>query len=242
MENHAEIKIKLKDFDIDIELKPLTLIVGKNPVEKSLLLRHLWASVTDAVFLPANRTCVADGFINRPIRLTRSAELLLRDIGIELYVAPSAVYVKTSSGRKFELAYAPPAIRDIIAVLLALSSETRFIFIEEPEARLHPSAQRFMARIIAEAVNGGKFVVLTTHSDYIISEINNIIALSNAPADVKKKLGYRDAEVLKPEAVVAYLVRAGAVVERLEVDHTGIPEDEFARVAEEILRIRNELY
>ena len=44
--------------------------------------------------------------------------------------------------------------------------------------------------------------------------------------------------------VAAYLVKAEggrAVVERLEVDETGIPEDEFAKVAEEILETRNEL-
>ncbi len=101
-----------------------------------------------------------------------------------------------------------------------------------------------MARVIAEAVNSGKSVALTTHSDYLISEFNNLVALSNASKDVIKKLSYRDAEVLKPEAVAAYLVRAEgnrAVVERLEVDYTGIFEDEFAKVAEEILKIRNEL-
>jgi len=32
------------------------------------------------------------------------------------------------------------------------------------------------------------------------------------------------------------------VVEQLEVDYAGIPEDEFARVAKEILKIRNEIY
>jgi predicted ATPase len=102
-----------------------------------------------------------------------------------------------------------------------------------------------LARAIAEAVNNGKFVALTTHSDYLINEFSNLVALSNASKDVRKKLSYRDAEVLKPEAVAAYLVKAEgnrAVVERLEVDYTGIPEDEFARVAEEILEIRNELY
>jgi predicted ATPase len=131
-------------------------------------------------------------------------------------------------------------------VIFALSSEDfRFVFIEEPEAHLHPSAQRLLARAIAEAVNDGKFVALTTHSDYLISEFSNLIALSNFSKDVIKKLSYRDAEVLKPEAVAAYLVKAEgnrAVVERLEADYTGIPEDEFARVAEEILEIRNELY
>lgn len=183
-------------------------------------------------------------------KLTEGANLLLRDMGIELDTAAPGgipvVYVKTWSGKRLELAHAPSGIREIITAIFALSSEAfRFVFMEEPEAHLHPSAQRLLARAIAEAVNNGKFVALTTHSDYLISEFSNLVALSNVSKDVRKKLSYRDAEVLKPEAVAAYLVKAEgnrAVVERLEVDYTGIPEDEFARVAEEILEIRNELY
>jgi hypothetical protein len=183
-------------------------------------------------------------------KLTEGANLLLKDMGIELDTATrggkTVVYVKTWSGKRLELAHAPSGIREIIMVIFALSFEDfRFVFMEEPEAHLHPSAQRLLARAIAEAVNNGKFVALTTHSDYLISEFSNLVALSNVSKDVREKLSYRDAEVLKPEAVAAYLVKAEgnrSVVERLEVDYTGIPEDEFARMAEEILEIRNELY
>jgi predicted ATPase len=227
-----------------IEIKPLTILIGKN-MEKSLLLRRLWASAAanDAVYLPAGRACAADGYIfDQPIRLTRSAELLLRDIGVELHVALSTVYVKTLSGRKIELEYAPPSIREVITAVLALSSDDfRFIFIEEPEAHLHPSAQRLMAKTIAEAVNRGKFVVLATNSDYLIGEFNNLIALS-ALEDVRRKLGYRESEILRPEMVAVYLVKDDGAVERLDVDDSGIPEDEFAKVAIEILEVRNELY
>ena len=168
-------------------------------------------------------------------------------MGIELEMATRwgrpVVYVKTWSGR-VELAHAPPGIRGVVAVVLALSS-MRFILIEDPEAHLHPSSQRLLARVIAEAVNSGKFVTLATHSDYLVSEFNNLIALSSAPEDVRKRLGYRDAEVLKPEAVAAYLARVEGnkvVVERLNIDYEGIPEDEFVKVAEEILKLRNEIY
>jgi hypothetical protein len=42
--------------------------------------------------------------------------------------------------------------------------------------------------------------------------------------------------------VAVYRVKNDGTVEQLEVDDAGIPEDEFTKVAEEILRIRNELY
>jgi Uncharacterized conserved protein len=205
-------------------------------------------SVSDREFIDVYASLIDE--YRRSRKLTESANLLLRDMGIELDIATKwgkpVVYVKTWSGKRLELAHAPSGIREVIMVIFALSSEDfRFVFIEEPETHLHPSAQRLLARAVAEAVNNGKFVALTTHSDYLISEFNNLIALSNVSKDVIKKLSYRDAEVLKPEAVAAYLVKAEgnrAVVERLEVDYTGIPEDEFAKVAEDILRTRNELY
>jgi predicted ATPase len=197
-----------------------------------------------AVFLSSNRICTSE-FALHTGRLSESAKRLLRDVGAELETQQGKLYVKTWSGKKLELAHAPSGIRGVAAAVSALSSEAaRFVFIEEPEAHLHPAAQRLLMRVVAEAVNSGKFVAMTTHSDYIISELNNLITLSNAK-DAAKRLGYRDAEVIKPEMVAAYLVKAEdsqAVVERLEADYAGIPEDEFTKVVEEILEARNELY
>jgi predicted ATPase len=188
-----------------------------------------------AVFLPASRACeftyghLVDEY-RQSGRLSQGAEQLLREMGVELDVQGGELVVKTWSGKVHKLTHAPSGIREVAAAVLALSSKTiRHVFIEEPEKGLHPAAQRLMARAIVEAVNSGKFVALTTHSDYIVSELNNLIASSR----------------LKPEMVAAYLTRAegdSTAVERLDVNEMGIPEDEFSRVVEEILEARNELY
>lgn len=82
------------------------------------------------------------------------------------------------------------------------------IMIDEPELNLHPSNQRMVARIIATLVNSGIRVIISTHSDYLVREINSLIMLS-AEHPAKKKLmskyGYKDCEILDPSKVSAIL-------------------------------------
>lgn len=49
------------------------------------------------------------------------------------------------------------------------------IYFEEPEAHLHPGAQRSLMEIIAFLVQQGVQVVITTHSPYILYAINNAL-------------------------------------------------------------------
>ncbi|MFT5834400.1 MAG: hypothetical protein ACI97N_002039, partial [Cognaticolwellia sp.] len=82
------------------------------------------------------------------------------------------------------------------------------IIIDEPELNLHPDNQRKIARFIGRLINEGFQVVISTHSDYIIKELNNMIMLSKAKGnneDLIEKLGFRGDELLKPEQVQALL-------------------------------------
>lgn len=54
----------------------------------------------------------------------------------------------------------------------------KYKVIDKPETGLHPKAQREMARLIVKILNKSrKSVVLLTHSDYIIKELNIMIRL-----------------------------------------------------------------
>jgi predicted ATPase len=86
---------------------------------------------------------------------------------------------------------------------------------------------------------------VTTHSDYLIGYINNLIVASRLPRNKLVELGYREDEVLKPKQVVAYLVKAvgnKAVVEPIEITEDGVSEEEFSKIAEEILGERSRIY
>ena len=88
--------------------------------------------------------------------------------------------------------------------------------IDEPELNLHPSNQILMARILANIVNLGIDVLITTHSDYMIKEFNNLIMLSNEfkeKSRIMKTNGYDELDTLKPEKVRAYLVEKHTIKE-----------------------------
>jgi|ECHhosMinimDraft_1075155.scaffolds.fasta_scaffold03475_1 hypothetical protein len=164
------------------------------------------------------------------------------------------IYVKTWSGKTTLIATAPSGVREVLSVILALmiketdggqSNSLHNIIIEEPEAHLHPRAQKVFVKIVAKAVNAGKNVIITTHSDYLISALNNLILLSRLPEEKCKELGYSKDEILSPDSVTAYLLRVkddNAVVERLQITEDGIPEDDFGKIAEELLEERGKIY
>jgi len=158
------------------------------------------------------------------------------------------IYVKSWSGKVLPITMASSGVREILPVVLALLMEELGpinVFIEEPEAHLHPRAQMLFARVIARAINNDKYVFITTHSDYLISALNNLIVLSQLPIDKRKELGYEYDEVLSPDSVATYLIKIEgdkALVEKLQVTEDGIPEDEFGRIAEELLGERGKIY
>ena len=50
-----------------------------------------------------------------------------------------------------------------------------FFIVEEPEAHLHPKAQLLIADVLAQLVNAGVYVMVTTHSDVVLEELGNFV-------------------------------------------------------------------
>ena len=114
------------------------------------------------------------------------------------------------------------------------------LILEEPEAHLHPAAQRQMARALVRLVNAGVKVLITTHSEFMLSQINNLMRLSHASRQTIRKYGYAPQDCLSQDDVSAYAFRLrdehdGSTVEELQIDpDVGIDEDEFAVVASDL--------
>jgi predicted ATPase len=104
------------------------------------------------------------------------------------------------------------------------------LFIDEPELNLHPENQIKMARLLVRLINSGIRVFITTHSDYIIKELNNLLMLARDFPDKNvliKELGYTSSELLHEEDLRAYIAHTDGSVAQVEIDEYGMIQTGF---------------
>ena len=135
---------------------------------------------------------------------------------------------------KISIQQTASTIKSIASLVLFLRYKARSgstLFIDEPELNLHPDNQRLIARIIAQIVNAGIKVFISTHSDYIIRELNTLILFKKFEEEDKTKelmdrYGYDKKELLNPNKVGVYSfehIEGGkVVVEPLPLTDSGI--------------------
>lgn len=116
-----------------------------------------------------------------------------------------------------------------LALILQRPLQPTFLVYEEPEAHLHPELQRKLARLLVRMARRGTQLLITTHSDVFVQEINNCVKVGalRARGDAEASLGPGEEEAwLAPEEVRAYEFGGDAEgkteVRRLEVREEGV--------------------
>ncbi|MFT9418407.1 AAA family ATPase [Acetobacter sp.] len=147
-----------------------------------------------------------------------------------------------------ELTIPLPSASSLVTELAALSLFHRqirnpiFLIFEEPEAHLHLEAQRDMAKYLAHFVNSGNELLVTTHSDTFIQQINNLICISDHPKklELKAQLGLSEDEEIKRDKISAYdfVCKKGKTTPtELELTRTGFVAKSLNEV---LLKLANE--
>ena len=91
---------------------------------------------------------------------------------------PKYNYYPDGSEQEVSLTRTAAMVSELAPLVLFLRGLVRpgdRLIIEEPEAHLHPGAQADMAVILARLVRAGVKVIVTTHSDWLLEEIGNLI-------------------------------------------------------------------
>ncbi|MTJ06680.1 AAA family ATPase [Anabaena sp. UHCC 0204] len=123
----------------------------------------------------------------------------------ELYYVPKGKRVKLSMDESSS------AVRSLLDIGFYLRHEAQhgdLLMVDEPELNLHPENQRRVARLFARLVNLGIKVFITTHSDYIIKELNILIMLNHDKLHLKRiaeQEGYRTEELIAAEKIKVYI-------------------------------------
>ena len=118
---------------------------------------------------------------------------------------------KGGGKQRFTMNEASSCIRALLDVGFYLRCEAKvgdLFIIDEPELNLHPKNQRAFARLVARMINTGIKVFITTHSDYLIKELNTLIMLNQYTEhtrSVQEQHDYEDAELLAPAKVRLYM-------------------------------------
>lgn len=158
-----------------------------------------------------------------------------------------------NDGGPLPISAAAASVKEIVPLEL-IAEKTNVandaILIEEPEAHLHPQKQRMAADIIAAFFNAGAHLQITTHSDYFIGRINELMMLGrvknrvekNRFEDICKKTGIYEGLALNRENISAFLLKrnddGNSVIDRLSMVD-GIPFASFTDTIRKSMQINN---
>ncbi len=137
-------------------------------------------------------------------------------------------------------------VKSLFGLWFYLEHEARkgnILMIDEPELNIHPENQRKIAKLLAKLVNAGLHIVVSTHSDYIVREINSLIMLDqDENKKLCKKYGYDDNEILKTEQIGAYLFDEQNITPFQITPDDGIYATTFDDVIRNLNAVNDDIY
>lgn len=141
-------------------------------------------------------------------------------------------------------------LSSLVVYLKHIAHKNDLIIIDEPEINLHPDNQILIARILARLANKGFRLLVSTHSDYIIREFNNMVMLSQIEdrEDVLKRLDYNSDETIIPSDLGVYVFKYQNKKSRkvnmnsVEVADTGFAIESIDKAIDKQNDVAEELY
>lgn len=155
--------------------------------------------------------------------------------------------LKINEQTELPLSAAASSIRELSPVILWMQTNDLSkdsMCIEEPEAHAHPEMQYSIADLLASCINEGALMQITTHSDYFLARLNQLIRLDkvkrNKPEAFEsfcEKNGWDRNLTLDGSLVGAYYFHADDAGQTIKVERmnneNGIPFATFEKAVQE---------
>ena len=125
----------------------------------------------------------------------------------ELYFTPANKLNRKIQLTMDESSSSVRALLDIGFFIKHVAENGDLLMIDEPELNLHPSNQRKIARLLSSLINCDLKVFITTHSDYILRELSNLVLLngnSSRFSAIIDNEGYKRSELISSADIRIY--------------------------------------
>lgn len=148
-------------------------------------------------------------------------------------------FLLLENGKKIPMSAAASSIRELSPLLFWIKNkniELSSVCLEEPEAHAHPDMQYGIADLLASCLNKGAYIQMTTHSDYLLTRINQLIKLylfqqNNSEEFEKSSFVRNKRQVLNPQDIKAYYFQFSESLGHVSIKEQnladGIPFDSF---------------
>ncbi|MCY3879448.1 MAG: AAA family ATPase [Rhodobacteraceae bacterium] len=151
---------------------------------------------------------------------------------------PSFAYRPIGWNDDLALANASSMVSELAPVVLYLRHLVKtghILIVEEPESHLHPAMQVEFTRQLAALVDRGIHLIVTTHSEWLLEELANIVRRSEL--NKHKRSDFVSDVALRPEQVGVWLFEPksrpkGSIVKEIRLDSTGTYPTDYDEVAE----------
>jgi len=178
---------------------------------------------------------IEKGILHGEVKITRNGDVefipdnTIRSKHLPIHMASSIV--KTMSS--------------LVIYLKHIARKGDLLIIDEPEMNFHPDVQISLMRLFAVLSKIGLRLIISTHSDYMVREVNNLIMAGNLysrNSQIIKEMGFSEEMLLKKEDVVVKYFNYAKSKRCLDVVDVKIEEDGFSVVSmDETINKQNQI-
>lgn len=165
----------------------------------------------------------------------------------EVKMEENKYFYYTKDGVKLPISASASSIRELAPLSLLVAHRkisSMCIFIEEPEAHLHPQKQRMIADVIGGMARLGAFMQITTHSNFFLRRLNELMLYKKVlesdnveeveKEELGKKVGISEDMLFDQHDLTTYLLRRAednsVLIEAQSLDE-GVPFTAFSEAA-----------
>ncbi len=155
---------------------------------------------------------------------------------------PSFIYRPAGWSKDVPLMNASSMVSELAPIVLYLRhviGRNDVLIVEEPESHLHPAMQVEITRLLAAVVQAGIHVIVTTHSEWLLETLTNLVQSSRLTEDERKNIPGGEWS-LRPDQVGAWMFDSqespkGSIVKEIPLDpETGTFRTDYETITESL--------